>query len=744
MIDVPVQVKDALRDGRLRKNYRFRVFHYNDVPEWEEIDHFVEGHNSSFVPLDSICKVIYKDLASVPAGVSNKVRLQPNFIFNESKTIPMKSNLESRSFASFAKDRVHVSLATGGEAYLYKCIMPNKEEVYDFTIDNNNLVSESVSIDERMCSGDTLIFGLCEGSSLEFQYFDKPSIAGKRVQAFIDVDYGEAEPYTIPMGFFDVKKCSRQASTGIIKVTAYNKLQSDYLDAKANDLLLSDLDNPSTTLSIYDIRDILLNGYEIKEKEYTKVPIEMPGGYWTPKMRKLSGGGIIYKARYGIDSPLNFHDTMGSASTSSTQPAYLYVEAQETPVDVNINKNYKIHFKYDIDELERWFFSSISGMMDLSFNTDDNTMNRFIDPQPSSGTNYDSYLGWHQLMGIGLQKEDDSIEWYSTIAYQHELSGVVGSFTDLEKKTISGYKKIHFLAPTRINASRSSTNSEYVDSQGNAFRSTLNFVSVNQFGNSYAYFSDSSLENVTERSYRITTPDSTSDYINIAWLNNGWVELLEVDNMTEADQIIINPSELPEFTLREITAASYETQCQFGQLSRLTDLFSGVELNRSALYPADTLYPANSLYPDGAQASSFRSQYSKLWADEGNVHKWRNLIITYKGLDENQQPKDFTLQRQVNADGTDDYNCSDNWLFRNLVWTSEQIAQYAEAMVAKMQPITWFPFEMWAAGLPYLETGDQIEIPLGEETYTSYILQRNLKGIQNLQDTYINGTLDIF
>ena len=50
------------------------------------------------------------------------------------------------------------------------------------TIDNENLVSESVSIDERMCSGDTLKFGLCEGSSLEFQYFGKPNITGKRVQ----------------------------------------------------------------------------------------------------------------------------------------------------------------------------------------------------------------------------------------------------------------------------------------------------------------------------------------------------------------------------------------------------------------------------------------------------------------------------------------------------------------------------------------------------------------------------------
>ena len=133
-----------------------------------------------------------------------------------------------------------------------------------------------------------------------------------------------------------------------------------------------------------------------------------------------------------------------------------------------------------------------------------------------------------------------------------------------------------------------------------------------------------------------------------------------------------------------------------------------------------------------------------VWADEGNVQKWRNLIITYKGLDEEQKEKDFTLQRQVNADGTQDYNMSDNWLFKNLVWTSEAIADYADAMVSKMRDVTWFPFEMWGAGLPYLETGDEIEITVNQSTYTSYVLQRQLKGIQNLQDTLINGNLDIF
>ena len=143
MIDVPARVRDALRDGRLRKNYRFKVL--------------------------------------------------------------------------------------------------NDDNTVDFTIDNNTLVSESVRFDERMCSGDIIKFGLCEGSSLEFQYFDHDNIRGRRLYSEIQVEYEDADHelqwYTIPMGFYEVDKCPMQFSTGIRKVTAYNKLKAEYLDAKANDLI---------------------------------------------------------------------------------------------------------------------------------------------------------------------------------------------------------------------------------------------------------------------------------------------------------------------------------------------------------------------------------------------------------------------------------------------------------------------------------------------------------------------------
>jgi hypothetical protein len=174
-------------------------------------------------------------------------------------------------------------------------------------------------------------------------------------------------------------------------------------------------------------------------------------------------------------------------------------------------------------------------------------------------------------------------------------------------------------------------------------------------------------------------------------------------------------------------------------LDRVTDMFSGVTLNFGRLYPASSLYPADSLYPAGGDADTNPSYYSKLWTDSGGIDKFRYLIVTYKSGDEEK-----TLQRTVNADGTVDYNMSDNWLLRNISWTDAQAGEVADAMVLLMKDITWFPFEMWAPGRPDLETGDEIEITTPNGTFPSYILQRTLKGIQNLEDTYINGELDIF
>lgn len=700
----------------------------------------------------------------------------------------------------------------------YRFVVLNEDGTPDETIgtiDNDNLVSESVSIDERMCSGDTLKFGLCEGSSLEFQYFNKPNITGKRVQAFVDVQYrvgimgridaegsftvsisgtytfelkdgsatglyityaGGGDMYvdfvlgqttdteeleagdvvtlnnpssdalfevstdmwdTIPMGFFDVKKCSRQASTGIIKVTAYNKLQSDYLDAKAN--LLIDESFTASSVYLIDILRVLLKDYGINPKEYeyitptttfqTSVESNAKDYFTKFKYSSLYGdqgpfSPTVIQGNYSISTSTNFgisEVTYFKRYSESAYPIQFEIDNKIEAIDTNIAN----FIKENLNKIN----SSTSGS------------ELWTRLQNSETAISPAFSGYFFQVTVKTSTR--------TFKYGNNVLNADGTFEDLRRTTFTNVIGIDILIPSHLRFGHL-----YNDATG-SIQYSFNATNPRNYNNTlYCYGENCSY---LYRESSSSTSAVTKEYITPKMPDGTDIELANVANMfkvkgitgglSDADFIELVPADMGEVTLRDLQSAEFETLCQFGQLSRTTDLFSGVELNHSRLYPADSLYPATDLYPAGAALSGFKSMYSKLWADEGNIHKWKDLIITYKGLDGEGNEKDYTLQRQINSiadGGTDDYNCSDNWLFRNLVWTAEQVAEYAAAMVAKMQDMTWFPFEMWCAGLPYLETGDEIEIPLNGESYTSYVLQRQLKGIQSLQDTYINGTLDIF
>lgn len=692
----------------------------------------------------------------------------------------------------------------------YRFLVLNDDGSTDFVIDNDYLVSESVSIDERMCSGDTLKFGLCEGSSLEFQYFNKMNITGRRLQAFVDVEYDnpvdiyekiddmvsdvettiteggdyrlyaasanawsttklnhggeisrlapdstanetiqilngldawdsiEAQDavddvelqlksipkglawYSIPMGFFDVKKCSRQASTGIIKVTAYNKLQSDYLDAKANQVLLDAIAS-DTDVTVFDIRYLLLNDYKITENrasmgsvEYTTITVL--------ESAEASFGTLKFNSLYGKKSPINACE-FGISSTATTFQIRTYGDI----IDYDLPAKCQIEARYGtLQGLENnvvQYLKKIVNDADLDQSWDD-----VLDYICTHG-------GFQKIIGI----RDFNDNWYSTVQWNYE----------------EAHSLTHTVAGKIADGQRLTTASDYLSvsvpkyiSNGYSYPRIMYegiiYTSSTVHRDYYEYYTDDTLTTKDTEPLQYLTFSEGTKYIYQSGEYQYAITAYEYTDISDADLIILDPETIPDFTLREIQSAVYETICQFGQLSRETDLFAGVELNYSRLYPANSLYPATDLYPDGAALGSFKSMYSKLWADEGNIRKWRYLYITFKGLDDQDQEKDYVLQKTINADGTDDYNMSDNWIFRNLIWTRAQIEDYADAMVPKMQDVTWFPFEMWCAGLPYLETGDEIEIPLNGVTYTSYILQRKLNGIQDMQDTYINGSLDIF
>jgi len=587
------------------------------------------------------------------------------------------------------------------------------ERTYSYTIENDELVSESVKIDERMVTGKNLKFGLCEGSVLEFQYFNHPNINGKDVQVYLSAEYVDTDDvvkwYDIPMGWYSVDQCPMQWDTGIFKVTAYNKLKSKYLDAKANQLLIQQYGDHSYYL--FDVLNGLLADYKIdqdnKEEVTPNIDESIIDTTSTFGFTNLFGDQFVF-------SPSAYVRTAGTSSFYFR----VYHKRLKLTHELNISIRDIIKVSCDID------------MDELASHLQNEIKNKFQSLYTNKTT--------AQLESIF----DEAYNFYINVTYMDDSSRSYGivrgiesnySFADFFKDSYTNIKTLTFYYPYLVLMLGT-------PSPTSAYRPSM-YLSGNTHEYDYYESGDwSTLYTGTYSSPRYPNGDMIVDASDIGTK----VNFYKLTDVSDIERMRVDTNTFPDVTLRELQSAVFETVCQYGQVDRETDMFAGVELNSGGLYPADTLYPDNALYPSGPSLHPFPSTYQKLWTDTVGEQSFRYLIITYKAI-ENGEEVEKTLQRTVNTYGTTNYNMSDNWLFRNLVWTAADVGAYADAMVLKMKDVKWFPFELWCAGLPYIETGDAIEITDKQgNTHTSYVLTRTLDGIQNLQDTFVNGELDIF
>ena len=759
MIDVPIAVRDALKDGGYKKNYRFIVGHAYEQPVYEleqalelNVPYTIDGNGEYRLYVDEPPYFTF-DLNGTSTEVTSMIVDYAGGLFYRLGTLSIGDVI------TITDTTYTVSL---------KRLTTEMEEVFqpDFTIDNDNLVKESVKIDERMCSDDNLKFGLCEGSSLEFQAFDIENITGKRIQAFVDVkypvytyDYDETtgkttkseiiEECSIPMGWYDVQETSRQASTGIRKVSAYNKLKSDYLDADVNAMIVEEFG--TTTVRVLDILQFLLRKYGIRtittndilRNETTYNNRTTPKKTYTPYKYTDSVNASSY-----VFTMLPWYTFAQGFYPIQQKNFYMEMEARVCYYNAKIANGRPIQIKID-DQLEQldaniatYIQNSFSAMATHT-NTDANTLFERLQRSYST-TNVQEPRGYFFCVEVHFKNSP-------TLKFGNNILGADGTFQQMSRRVFVGVSHVVIVTPLWIKYGFEISDGQIKDK---VYNDTPNYPQYLGLSNTVRMYGEPTydLRTPPKMPDGTTIPVNMEKFFKVQVLTGGYspAELLEID-VTKVQNI----------TLRDIQTAVFESNCQFGRLDRTNNYFSGVELNNGRLYPADTLYPDDSLYPMSQSESGFRAMYSKLWADEGNIRKWRNLNITYKGLVENEDTQEHEEAEKiytavVDANGTDDYDVTANWLFKNLLWADseseswqeaaglENIEDYADAMVAKMQSVQWFPFEMWCAGLPYVETGDEVEIIVGEHAYTSYVLRRTIKGIQNLQDEMINGTLDIF
>lgn len=186
----------------------------------------------------------------------------------------------------------------------------------------------------------------------------------------------------------------------------------------------------------------------------------------------------------------------------------------------------------------------------------------------------------------------------------------------------------------------------------------------------------------------------------------------------------IDPGELPGKTVIE---AICEINGCFGHIGRNGKLrYVVLEQMIEGLYPADDLYPSDDLYPADPMGTTevSRSHYISCQYEDFICQHVDKLQIR-------QEENDIGA---ISGTGDNCYIIEDNFLVYGK--SAADLQTIADNVLSVIGVVWYRPAQVEARGNPCLEVGDGILLHTTRETIYTYILQRTLKGIQALKDSY--------
>ena len=186
----------------------------------------------------------------------------------------------------------------------------------------------------------------------------------------------------------------------------------------------------------------------------------------------------------------------------------------------------------------------------------------------------------------------------------------------------------------------------------------------------------------------------------------------------------LEPSSLSGKTV--ITAICEINGC-FGHIGR-DGRFQYIFLKEmvEGLYPSDTLYPRDDLFPaDPLNVEAIgKNYYIKAEYEDFTTARINKLQIR-------QEENDIGC---IYGTGNNCYIIEGNFLLYGK--STEELEQIAANLYSVISKVWYRPAHIEAKGNPCLEVGDGIKLHTRYEIIYTYILQRTLKGIQALRDTY--------
>lgn len=661
------------------------TFDLSDIPESEEIAEFLDLR-ISYVPyaLD-----FFSSLKNIKLPLNYKIsHMMLNYVDSLSEHVSDSYSLLSCYDILYESDETSYRIACRDDYTIL-----NDKDLHNFTnywnpkliVTNNDLVSESFSLHESLCSTENLRFGCCESSYCEFKYRGELDFTGCELTVNQEIfDKNDILVETIPLGVFYVTDTKKQYfGTQIQKdITAYDKTY-----------ILNN--NVSDWYSMYMWKLDLVK---------------------TEKVSEIGNNKISY-CRQVFSTYFNLAKYLGFENLTN------YEFTKITPDEFISNSSYNDYiYEYFVpynQKAKNWSDDIRSRALDFS-----NRMRVNVYTKDSNGNRVYKYDPYKPFLIESKTKYIRPLSQIKSFApeYLEQIDPICrvkdGVGCCLVEEHLDNGKINRFLV--------------------DLFDMFLLSPEVEYF---ILHFSATIHKNLYYEGYPPSSNRTSVAVINPSlyqadrqvYLINGSRRLMYYNYDTR--KLFSSDSNI---TGREVIQSLLEITGCFFKIDRYNNT-QFKYCSRTSLAPALNLFPSENLFPRGADISIDYGSYEYIYCEDYVIEKYGKIQIVKNGLNSsNKSCVEWTYignERDLNTYVIDNniFYCNSDMVYNPEI---EDVKEMLAYMFDSIHTVTYTPMEVKLVGLPYIELGDMITIVTQNDAIESFLFKRNLTGIQSLHDIF--------
>ena len=616
-------------------------------------------------------------------------------------------------------------------------------------ITNENIVYESVSFSESVCSGRTLRFGLSEASTIEFETVGIANMFGMKIECSMEFKVPEdlqetyGEWYSIPYGTFIVEKSQRdQQNMTHRRVTGYSLIKYElesptFLQKRV--LPVSRVYIPYSSMYAY------LSGDLSKFNEY-EPGFDTQGTY--PPRYLFDSDGYPYSIGAPSSSFKRTGIMMGGDAKDYTWRGYILdVEriGQKTNEEfgteiINWINSLNLDLRYDSkgkqifetnEEAIRFcwgvFFNPVELVSDSD--SDRNAMIVYRDNPIDVGKFTPIYFEEAPKIGLAgysryIQAFVGSSEQMTFNLYKYSDKNTGGgTSTTVASQEFSGFEANASFKCYRIKGATS----------GGSFyaKYEMGLIKVNStlvINNSFLYNKTGSTKNYYAKMYGYSNAFSIREMGNgNAELSAGFVHS-ERDGTTNIDRL--NASDPYQLQLSDIEGQAWWNEYDFvSRIGTVKYTFTNPSTGQIASGSYTFNPDSKSVYDLSGnaflEAMDFKVYKTKKWGVSDDFIPTDCRWYVYNGTDTAKKNHFFAYH------GSGWYDCG---VYKDVTSIVEYVLK--ELFVPYVNMANFTPVEMDLRGLPFLEAGDAFTFTTQNgEQIDSFVLSHSIRGIQHLKES---------